>query len=56
MAKRIRITVICLECQHKWRVSPDTTSALICPRCGGADFDVWDPAMDPRQRLDTPTT
>jgi Zn finger protein HypA/HybF involved in hydrogenase expression len=40
MAKTEKITVVCNECGKKRKVAANTNSDLICPKCGGADFDV----------------
>lgn len=47
MNKRIRIRVVCNECGHAWRVSPDSDPQ--CPECNSVDFDVAD---DPRVKGD----
>lgn len=39
------VTMLCLECSHKFRVKATTPIAPICPRCGGADVDVYEPPV-----------
>jgi Zn finger protein HypA/HybF involved in hydrogenase expression len=38
---RVRVKVVCLDCGHKWAVSP--TASPECPRCGNTDFEVCEP-------------
>jgi predicted RNA-binding Zn-ribbon protein involved in translation (DUF1610 family) len=38
---RVRVKVVCLDCGHKWAVSPNADPA--CPRCGNTDIEVCEP-------------
>lgn len=35
---RVRLTIVCNECGHTWRVSPNADPQ--CPKCNSVDFEV----------------
>lgn len=35
-----KIALVCNECGKTWKVSANTQNDPLCPRCGGADWDV----------------
>ena len=39
-----RIRIVCNECGKTWRVSPNPKEWPMCPKCGGADWDVKEAA------------
>ena len=47
MTTRIRIRIVCNECGHSWRVSPDADPQ--CAECNSVDFDVVEPRKLTRQ-------
>jgi Zn finger protein HypA/HybF involved in hydrogenase expression len=44
------VPVVCRECGRRWKVSPDAV-ALDCARCGGADVEVDEIALDTLKRI-----
>jgi len=44
-SRAVTVTMLCLECSHKFRVKATTPIGPICPRCGGADVDVYEPPV-----------
>jgi len=46
-----KVAVICRECGRRWKVSQHAVS-LDCARCGGADVEVYEPALDTLKRIE----